>query len=84
MTSSNVKDEIRKVHRYLVTSYYCGGQLSAAFSALHKDTDLNFLPWVGTAMMLDVPEAAPAASVAKAATSMPATNIDGLVCLVYK
>lgn len=42
-------------YRYLITSYYCGGHLSAAFSKLHKDTELNFLPWVGTAMPLNDP-----------------------------
>lgn len=42
-------------YRFLITSYYCGGQLSAAFSKLHKDPELNFLPWVGTAMPLNTP-----------------------------
>ncbi len=41
--------------KWLVTNYYCGNQMSAVFRRLHKDTDLNFLPWVGVAMPLDPP-----------------------------
>ncbi|ESN95266.1 hypothetical protein HELRODRAFT_193608 [Helobdella robusta] len=43
-------------YKYLVTQYHCCGQLSATFNKLHRDTDLNYLPWVGMAMPLLDPD----------------------------
>ena len=42
------------VDRFLVTNYYCGGSMSAVFRNLHQDTELNYLPCVGTAMPLNL------------------------------
>lgn len=39
-------------HKFLVCNYFCGNQLSASFINLLKDSDLNYLPWVGAAMPL--------------------------------
>ena len=45
---------VRSSFRYLVTNYYSGGNVSPVFRNLFKDPDLGFLPWVGTAMRIDV------------------------------
>ena len=41
-----------KSHSFLVTSYCCGGQVSAQFERLLTDKDLSYLPSVGVAMAL--------------------------------
>ena len=41
-----------KSHSFLVTSYCCGGQVSAQFERLLTDGDLSYLPSVGVAMAL--------------------------------
>ena len=48
------KNESKNVHRWLVTNYFSGGQVSAIFRKLHRDTELNYPPWVGAAMPLDI------------------------------
>lgn len=46
--------EHTKTYRWLVTNYYSGGQVSAIFRKLHRDTDLSYPPWVGVAMPLNI------------------------------
>lgn len=41
-----------KQHRFLVTSYFCGGKLSSTFQNLISDKVLSYLPSVGVAMPL--------------------------------
>ena len=44
-------------HSYLVTNYFCGGEVSSQFESLATDQDLSYLPLVGVAMALpDSPE----------------------------
>ena len=47
---------VRATYRYLVTNYYSGGNASPVFRNLFRDPELGFLPWVGTAMRIDVRE----------------------------
>ena len=37
---------------FLVTNYFCGGEISSEFSTLASDRDLSYLPLVGVAMEL--------------------------------
>ena len=37
-------------HSFLVTNYFCGGNVSSEFENLAKDKDLSYLPLVGVAM----------------------------------
>ena len=39
-------------HSYLVTNYFCGGEVSSQFESLATDQDLSYLPLVGVAMAL--------------------------------
>ena len=39
-------------HSFLVTNYFCGGQVSSRFKRLMTDKELNYLPTVGVAMAL--------------------------------
>ena len=41
-----------KQHSFLVTSYFCGGQVSSTFKKLMTDKVLSYLPTVGVAMAL--------------------------------
>ena len=41
-----------KQHSFLVTNYFCGGEVSARFKRLMSDKELNYLPTVGVAMAL--------------------------------
>ena len=43
-------------HSFLVTNYFCGGNVSSEFENLAKDKDLSYLPLVGVAM--PIPERA--------------------------
>ena len=45
-------DETVKQHSFLVTSYFCGGEVSMRFKRLMADKELNYLPTVGVAMAL--------------------------------
>ena len=45
-------DGILKQHSFLVTNYFCGGEVSARFKELMTDKELNYLPTVGVAMAL--------------------------------
>ena len=42
----------KKQHSFLVTSYFCGGQVSSTFKKLMTDKVLSYLPTVGVAMAL--------------------------------
>ena len=44
----------QRTHRFLITNYYCGGFVSPVFKNLYRDPDLGYLPWVGTAMRVDI------------------------------
>ena len=39
-------------HSFLVTNYFCGGEISSEFRTLASDQDLSYLPLVGIAMEL--------------------------------
>ena len=39
-------------HSFLVTNYFCGGEISSEFRTLASDQDLSYLPLVGVAMEL--------------------------------
>ena len=39
-------------HSFLVTNYFCGGEISSEFRTLASDHDLSYLPLVGIAMEL--------------------------------
>ena len=39
-------------HSFLVTNYFCGGEISSEFKTLASDQDLSYLPLVGVAMEL--------------------------------
>ena len=39
-------------HSFLVTNYFCGGEVSMRFKRLMTDKELNYLPTVGVAMAL--------------------------------
>ena len=39
-------------HSFLVTNYFCGGEISSQFRTLASDQDLSYLPLVGVAMEL--------------------------------
>ena len=39
-------------HSFLVTNYFCGGEVSSEFRSLASDQDLSYLPLVGVAMAL--------------------------------
>ena len=41
-----------KKHSFLVTNYFCGGQVSSTFKKLMTDKALSYLPMVGVAMAL--------------------------------
>ncbi|KAJ7380183.1 hypothetical protein OS493_010894 [Desmophyllum pertusum] len=41
-----------KQHSFLVTNYFCGGEVSSRFKRLMTDKELNYLPTVGVAMAL--------------------------------
>ncbi|KAJ7380164.1 hypothetical protein OS493_010875 [Desmophyllum pertusum] len=41
-----------KQHSFLVTNYFCGGEVSSRFKSLMTDKELNYLPTVGVAMAL--------------------------------
>ena len=41
-----------KQHSFLVTNYFCGGEVSMTFKRLMRDKELNYLPTVGVAMAL--------------------------------
>ena len=41
-------------YRWLVTNFYSGGQVSAIFRKLHRDTELSYPPWVGVAMPTNI------------------------------
>ena len=45
-------DETVKQHSFLVTNYFCGGEVSTRFKRLMADKELNYLPTVGVAMAL--------------------------------
>ena len=45
-----------RTYKWLVTTHYCGGQVSATFRKLYQDAELSFPPWVGVAMPLRLPE----------------------------
>ena len=45
-------DDKAKQHSFLVTSYFCGGQVSSTFKELMTDKVLSYLPTVGVAMAL--------------------------------
>ena len=45
-------DETVKQHSFLVTNYFCGGEVSMRFKGLMTDKELNYLPTVGVAMAL--------------------------------
>ena len=53
---SHASNFSRHYHKYLVTFYYSDDKVSSTFSKLLKDDDINYLPWVGTAMPLDAPD----------------------------
>ena len=44
--------ENRKKYSFLVTNYFCGGQVSLTFKKLMTDKALSYLPMVGVAMAL--------------------------------
>ena len=39
-------------HSFLITNYFCAGEISARFKKLMSDKELNYLPTVGVAMAL--------------------------------
>ena len=41
-----------KQYSFLVTNYFCGGEVSSMFNSLMADEELNYLPTVGVAMAL--------------------------------
>ena len=43
-----------RTFKWLVTTHFCGGQVSAMFRKLYQDTELSFPPWVGVAMPLHI------------------------------
>jgi len=45
-------DKTVKQHSFLVTNYFCGGEVSTRFKRLMTDKELNYLPSVGVAMAL--------------------------------
>lgn len=45
-------DEDVKQHSFLVTNYFCGGNVSSKFRKLMTDKELSYLPTVGVAMAL--------------------------------
>lgn len=49
--NSHVAEEVEQ-HSFLVTNYYCGGDVSSKFRKLMTDKELNYLPTVGVAMAL--------------------------------
>lgn len=48
---SNVNEEV-KWHSFLVTNYFCGGNVSSEFRKLITGKELSYLPTVGVAMAL--------------------------------
>lgn len=48
---SNVDEDVKQ-HSFLVTNYYCGGEVSSKFRELMTDKELSYLPTVGVAMAL--------------------------------
>jgi len=53
VTIETVKlDSPVKQHSFLVTNYFCGGEVSMRFKRLMTDKELNYLPTVGVAMAL--------------------------------
>lgn len=42
----------KKEHSFLVTNYFCGGNVSSTFKKLMTEKDLSYLPTVGVAMAL--------------------------------
>ena len=53
VTIETVKfDSYVKQHSFLVTNYFCGGEVSMRFKRLMTDKELNYLPTVGVAMAL--------------------------------
>ena len=45
-------DETVRQHSFLVTNYFCAGEISTRFQKLMADEELNYLPTVGVAMAL--------------------------------
>ena len=45
-------DATVKQHCFLVTNYFCGGEVSTIFKSLMADKELNYLPTAGVAMAL--------------------------------
>ena len=48
----NFEMQLTEKHSFLVTNYFCGGQVSSTFKKLMTDKDLSYLPTVGVAMAL--------------------------------
>ena len=48
----NFETHLTEQHSFLVTDYFCGGQVSSTFKKLMTDKDLSYLPTVGVAMAL--------------------------------
>ena len=48
----NFEMQLTEKHSFLVTNYFCGGQVSSTFKTLMTDKDLSYLPTVGVAMAL--------------------------------
>ena len=49
---SEVKESGTRRHSFLVTNYFCGGEVSSQFERLATDEELSYLPLVGIAMAL--------------------------------
>lgn len=47
--NQGIKSDTQR-HYFLVTNYFCGGDVSSEFESLAKDKDLSYLPLVGVAM----------------------------------
>ena len=47
--NQGIKSDTQR-HYFLVTNYFCGGNVSSEFESLAKDKDLSYLPLVGVAM----------------------------------
>lgn len=48
---SNFNEGVKR-HSFLVTNYFCGGEVSSVFKKLMIDKELSYLPTVGVAMAL--------------------------------
>ena len=45
-------EDVKKRYSFLVSNYFCGGEISSEFKKLVTDEDLSYLPTVGVAMSL--------------------------------